>query len=68
MKAGTNLKGFTKKKCELQRVKLNEEIKEIVFVNQTNYDEFIKIQVLNKVRIVYSIQLVCMQFNNCLWF
>ena len=60
MKVDNNLKGVTKKECELKRIKFSEKIKEIEFVNQTSDDEFIKIQVLNKVRIIYSMQLVCM--------
>ena len=39
MKVGTNLKGATRKKCELKRTKLSEEIKGTVFVNQTIDEE-----------------------------
>ena len=41
MKVGTNLKGITKKECELE-IKLSEEIKETVFINQMSGEEFIK--------------------------
>ena len=41
MRAGTNLKGVTEKKCEL-KIKLNEKIKKTIFINQMSDKEFIK--------------------------
>ena len=41
MKAYTNLKGITKKEYEL-KIKLSDEIKMTVFINQMSDEEFIK--------------------------